>query len=995
MADTYVKLPKYTDEIKDKYEIKDVVGDGWCFFYAVNGARGIINIGTDKYKSSEDEVIKLVNDSNVLYNGDKTKKWANETTITTIAGKIRNCIYIYFQNKKEIIDRPIVFQGDDDCDDTNSIYLILELDDLKDSEKELLQYFEDNNTDYPTAIYDLLNNPSGRRFGWHFKFLKKKGGTIPPEEAPPPPPDPEPEAPEPEAAEGDEEDGDEEGEGEGEETPRPSDDELFEQEFTAKQLEKDSLTLYNANKIDTDEKDTIPPNIDAEIKKKQNEVEEIRGKKENIDIKYKKALKLSEKNTTEELTITPEELTITPEEEELVKFNYLKALDEFRNAKEFLEEVTYLDKFINGIVNGKATNAEITEDELKKIMENAEAEVEAEEALNPEKKAYFKNEIETILKDAKDYKTIKVQERKHIDEILIEKFKLDESTKSTIKQALNNDILFSSSSSSSLNNTIEELKKNIQHKANDLVDKHIEYEYNNKITKEPIDNYIDKYNTTINGLVADYITKTYITKFDDGNAGNNTLLIPKLQNAINDYNTTKTKKNLDKVNEAVANLKKARDAFKSAIYTNLKDIYSPKKSKIGIKGIRIPKQIVLKEQNILLELPKEIDELIKGTEDEIDNALAQKGRLMRHIGSPVALVAKYVGKDILTPTGHFIKTVPLKVGTLMTSMTPKLISFLAFVIPVILILALIAYYIYLVWFTFHRRGALETAKKIQFQCGSTVMEKYTVRYPSNFALEHEKDCNNFLIVTWILLLIIIGIIVVFWAFLYKIGEAIPNGLKAFFIGILLLSILTIILSQFTVSTAINNSDAYKNSSENKQIKAQIALLIKSITDVSSYQTLNQPLYFLPDKLEKRITGRILTDNNITDPSLLGISYYTPTADNSAIIAEQVFPYLKLGLDSDDIELLYGSSSTVTGNILVDMKSRINLNYVEGITTIDDKMGIIGYYENIYRPIVWMTIFYSIILLFLLFKMINSNYRAILIGLFFLIYLITFFIIYTI
>jgi len=415
-------------------------------------------------------------------------------------------------------------------------------------------------------------------------------------------------------------------------------------------------------------------------------------------------------------------------------------------------------------------------------------------------------------------------------------------------------------------------------------------------------------------------------------------------------------------------------------------------------------------------LPQDLEGAIKNKKELIDAALKLAGNaLMRRLLNPAGFGAKSaygnvintrfglnpLYQGVLQPIGHSIQKISFpNISISMLQYNKKFIIW----VFVVIIAILLAYYSYLVWFIFHRRGALELAKKIQFQCGSTVMEKNTVRYPSNFALEHEKDCTNFLIVTWILLSIIIGIIIGFWLYLYKIQVPISSGQRVVFIGIILVSLTTLIMSTIFLNNSEKVSDSYNNSSENKQIKTQIALLIKGNTVASGtkpasyYQTLKQPLYFLPDKLEKRITGRILTDNNVSDPTALGINYYNEDNDNSAIIANQIFPYLKLGLDSDDIEILYGSSNNQVANStaqnIIDFKCRINLNYVEGISQVDDRMGIIGYYEDKYRPIVWMTLLYSAIILLILFKLINSSYRPLLIGVFFIIYMITFFIIYT-
>lgn len=312
MDDTYVALHTYSS-IKDTYEIKDVVGDGWCFFYAVNGALGKENIGTQtKYQSSDDDVIQLIEGKdrteNASYNKEAIDKrtWANQDTIQSIASKNDMCIYIYFEHRKKIIERPIVFQADE-CNNGNSIYLILDLGTLTELQKNLLTYFEKNNRAYPRAIYDLLNDPSERTLGYHFKFLKEKGGTAPEEE------DGDGDAPAEEEELAEEALPDDTGVTEKEESEKAKKREAreaaakeareaaaaakkvareLEELLSEDQKEKENKKLVKANEIDTKETEIIPDNIDAKIKTTEKQVNEITTKKTNINNKYNNALKL-------------------------------------------------------------------------------------------------------------------------------------------------------------------------------------------------------------------------------------------------------------------------------------------------------------------------------------------------------------------------------------------------------------------------------------------------------------------------------------------------------------------------------------------------------------------------------------------------------------------------------------------------------------------------------------------------------------------------------
>ena len=161
-----MQAPIITYETLSKtHDIINVPGDGWCFFYAVNGALGKSYTGESGEKEAETLVNQIKPYSN--YKGTKENKiWATELEMLATANVLDKCIYIYlkyiFNSGTKIRSTPLIFsrEGIKPCEE-NSLYVLLDL-------GELEQALPEDDLQLMTYL-----NQKGY-VGRHFSFFKEK-----------------------------------------------------------------------------------------------------------------------------------------------------------------------------------------------------------------------------------------------------------------------------------------------------------------------------------------------------------------------------------------------------------------------------------------------------------------------------------------------------------------------------------------------------------------------------------------------------------------------------------------------------------------------------------------------------------------------------------------------------------------------------------------------------------------------------------------------------
>jgi len=161
------------EQIFTTHDEVNVKGDGWCFFYAVNGALGKAYDGEQGLKDANDlisaiksnqkEMNKTHFETNPIYAGHiDDKKWASDYEVDAVARLYKKCIFIYISYSLNgvnyNIDKPLIFGEAYEVDCTQRIYLKL---------------FMGSQT---RAISDPLDffKQLGITPGVHFSFFKKK-----------------------------------------------------------------------------------------------------------------------------------------------------------------------------------------------------------------------------------------------------------------------------------------------------------------------------------------------------------------------------------------------------------------------------------------------------------------------------------------------------------------------------------------------------------------------------------------------------------------------------------------------------------------------------------------------------------------------------------------------------------------------------------------------------------------------------------------------------
>lgn len=161
------------DELSKTHTVVNVPGDGWCFFYAVNGALGKPYEGEPGEQAAEALIQQIQSLSD--YKGTKDNKvWATDLEMVATANVLDKCIYIYLKytfNGTNIRSKPLILsrEGTKPCEE-NSLYLLLDLGELDQSLPE---------DDLQLMTYLNEKGYVGRHFSF-FKETPKPMTTLPP-----------------------------------------------------------------------------------------------------------------------------------------------------------------------------------------------------------------------------------------------------------------------------------------------------------------------------------------------------------------------------------------------------------------------------------------------------------------------------------------------------------------------------------------------------------------------------------------------------------------------------------------------------------------------------------------------------------------------------------------------------------------------------------------------------------------------------------------------
>jgi hypothetical protein len=274
--------------------------------------------------------------------------------------------------------------------------------------------------------------------------------------------------------------------------------------------------------------------------------------------------------------------------------------------------------------------------------------------------------------------------------------------------------------------------------------------------------------------------------------------------------------------------------------------------------------------------------------------------------------------------------------------------------------------------------------KEQSICGTTLLEKYTIRFKMPYY--HKDRSSIFRKINY----------ATFAAACFLLYEPIMYNVHGLYydirlftiIGLLfILNLIVLIVNETLLKNSIQEltePDLYSQGNM-KTVQEQVKKLLENkfyeLSDTSYTNPIScnssNVLCNFPSKLQDRLIKRIKIDNDLTDESVSNwITTKTPAdgnPDGGANPAKYILSYLNFSPESTDLTVLMGNST------LDDMSERKNFNYIHTANNkidVNDRNGIITYFKNIYSPYIAITIVLSIIVLFAIFMTLIKNNKTV-------------------